>query len=65
MHKPFILNMHLNELYKQEQDNLMARRLKKAKSTVNARCPKSFIFHNNNGHRPGAKDSICNLIFNY
>ena len=45
MRKPFILNMHLNELHKSEQDKYMARKLENAKPLVNARCPESIIFY--------------------
>ena len=65
MRKPFILNMHLNEVFKLEQDELMAKRLKKAKSTVNVKCPESFVFYNSYFHRPGPKDNICNKIFHF
>lgn len=60
MHKPFILNMRLNELYKNEQDRYMAKKLETVKASVNSRCPESFIFYNSNFHRPTPLFSICN-----
>ena len=44
MHKPFILNMRLNELYKSEQDRYMAKKLETVKASVNSRCPESLYF---------------------
>jgi len=43
MRKEFILNKRLNEIFKFETNELMKRRLEKVKSTINVKCPKSFI----------------------
>ena len=45
MRRPFIANMHLNELHKSEQDKYMAKKLGNAKPLVNAKCPESFTFY--------------------
>ena len=63
MQRQFILNLRLNELYKSEQDKIMARKLENVKAQVNSSCPESFIFYNTNFHRPTPKFSICNIIF--
>ena len=64
MRKPFISNLHLNELHKSEQDKYMAKKLEKAKPLVKTRCPESFIFYNTNFHKPGPQYNISNLFFN-
>ena len=43
MRKEFILNKRLNEIFKFETNELMKRRLEKVNSTINVKCPKSFI----------------------
>ena len=63
MFKPFILNLRLNELYKSEQDKIMARKLESVKAQVNSSCPESFIFYNTNFHRPTPKFNMCKILF--
>ncbi len=62
MHRPLILNFRLNQLYKSEQDRLMAQKLAKIKASVKSNCPESFIFFNSHFHRPTPKFSICKFI---
>ncbi len=63
MKRPFILNMRLNELYKSEQDKIMAKKLDNVKAIINSSCPESFIFYNSNFHRPTPKFNLCKIIF--
>ena len=58
MRRPFILNLHLNDLHKREQDSYMAKKLENAKPLVKTRCPESFIFYNTNFHRPGQQYTL-------
>ena len=60
MRKPFISNLHLNELHKSEQNKYMAKKLETAKPLVKTHCPESFIFYRTNFHREGPKYSLCN-----
>ena len=59
MHRPLILNIRLNALYKSEQDKYMAKKLDNIKASVNSCCPESFIFYNTKFHRPFPKFNIC------
>ena len=60
MRRPFISNMHLNELHKSEQDKYMAKKLESAKPLVKTRCPESFQFYKSSFDRPGPKYSLSN-----
>ena len=44
MQRPYIFNRHLNKHYKLEQNILLSKRIKKAKSLIDLSCPESFTF---------------------
>ena len=44
MQRPYIFNRHLNNHYKDEQNKLLSKRIKKAKSSIDLSCPESFTF---------------------
>ena len=43
MRKEYIPNKRLNEIFKYEINQLMKRKIQKVKSTLNFKCPDSFI----------------------
>ena len=58
MKRPIVLNAHLNEKYKREQDRYMLRKLNKAKATINMNCPESFHFYKKTFHKSQPKENL-------
>ena len=56
MHKPFVINRHLNEHWRAENNEYMARKIQNAKPEVNMQCPESFKFYQNQFHRSISKE---------
>ena len=44
MQKQYILNRKLNITHKKEQDELLLKKIKKVKSSIDIKCPESFTF---------------------
>ena len=44
MQRQYIFNRHLNNHFKEEQNKLLSKRIKKAKSSIDLSCPESFTF---------------------
>jgi hypothetical protein len=44
MQKQYIFNRRLNNHYKEEQNKLLSKRIKKAKSSIDISCPESFAY---------------------
>ena len=57
MHKPYVINRHLNEHWRAESNEYMARKIQNAKPEVNMQCPESFYFYKNEIHRNIIKTS--------
>ena len=45
MQKPYILNRRLNNIYNNEQNQLLSLKIQRAKSTIDLNCPESFKFY--------------------
>ena len=57
MQKPFVINRHLNEHWRAESNEYMARKIQNAKPEVNMQCPESFNFYKTQIHRSIIKTS--------
>ena len=44
MQKQYILNRKLNKIHKNEQNQLLSLKIKRAKSYIDLNCPESFTF---------------------
>lgn len=70
MQRPFVIAGRLNEKYRSEQNQYMARKLETAKPLVNMKCPESFHFYKTSFKRPkiwmnNCKFNLYNIfIFN-
>jgi hypothetical protein len=47
MNNQYILNRKLYNLHKEEQNNYLKLKIKKAKSFIDLKCPESFSFYKN------------------
>ena len=66
MQRPYIFNRHLNKHYKLEQNILLSKRIKKAKSSIDLSCPESFTFFKTHFKEGGTKDKSTKIfIYNY
>lgn len=63
MQRQYILNRKLNLIHKNEQNNYLREKIKRAKSLVNLNCPESFKFFKNEFHEGQSKDKCKSSIF--
>ena len=63
MQKQYVFNRHLNNNYKKEQNKLLSKRIKKAKSSIDLRCPESFTFFKTHFKEGVSKDKSINNIY--
>ena len=61
MQKQYILNRKLNIAHKKEQDKLLLKKIKKAKSLIDIKCPESFTFFKTS-FRDGLTKNTCIYI---
>ena len=62
MQKPYIFNRHLNNHFKEEQNKLLTKRIKKVKSSLDLRCPESFTFFKTHFKEGLSKDKCITII---
>ena len=66
MKQQYILNRRLNNISLIEQNNLLANKIRKAKSCLNLQCPESYTFFNSKHFKNGQWKDIrkkINIIF--
>jgi hypothetical protein len=63
MHRPFIINRHLNEHWTTLSNEYMAKKLQNAKPKINMKCPESFEFYKTQFHRTSVRNSKCKIYF--
>ena len=69
MKRQIIFNRRLSNINYIEQNNLLTKKIKKAKSTLNLQCPESYTFFNSERFKNGKwkniskKINIINIIF--
>ena len=56
MRKVYIANKRLNEIFKFEINELMKKKIQKAKSTINCKMPDIFL----NSKKPQLTNTFCN-----
>lgn len=59
MNNQYILNRKLYNLHKEEQNNYLKLKIKKAKSFIDLKCPESFSFYKNKFKESQPKNT-CN-----
>ncbi len=59
MKKKNIFNWHLYNMDKEEQNNYLKLKIKKAKSSIDLKCPESFSFYKNKFNESKPKNT-CN-----
>ena len=62
MKKQYIFNRKLHILHKEEQNNLLLSKIKKAKSFLDLKCPESFTFFKTQ-FKGGLTKNKCIYIF--
>ena len=65
MQRRYIFNRHLNKHYKLEQNILLSKRIKKAKSLIDLSCPESFTFFKTHFKEGRPKDKSTKILYNY
>ena len=61
MLKQYIFNRLLNNRFKNEQNKLFSKRIQKAKSLLDLRCPESFTFYKTH-FKEGVSKNKCKKI---
>ena len=62
MKRQLILNRRLDNINQKEQNDILTKKIRKAKSTLNLQCPESFTFFKSKQFRNGNWKNICKRI---
>ena len=65
MKRQLILNRRLDNINYIEQNNILANKIRKAKSSLNLQCPESFTFFKSKHFKKGQSKNICKKIYKY
>ena len=61
MKRQLVLNRRLNDINYKEQNNLLKKKIRKAKSSLDIQCPESFTFFKSKDFKNGQSKQICKL----